>query len=303
MPTPRCHAVIEPVSDSILDFFDNKTAWLLTLDRGASSEQTYVGRWKVCDNPLCSCTEMDFFAMQSRSTEMNEAKDASQSAEVLSFSLDVMKREFASAKDARSRILGRKVARQLTPADWTNLARLLYSTKANQIRKADLETLDARFPKATVNDGTMVGYIEIFPLAPALGLELEGRKYIADDMYCVQQGCTCNQAALTFLPVDGDTAPSHRHSSAVRYSFQKGMTEVLRESDPGQPAVRELVRALEQAEPNLSRELVFRHQQLSTLFRKRHASPQSPSPERTKVGRNDPCPCGSGRKFKKCCGR
>lgn len=22
----------------------------------------------------------------------------------------------------------------------------------------------------------------------------------------------------------------------------------------------------------------------------------------TKVGRNDPCPCGSGRKFKKCCG-
>ncbi len=22
---------------------------------------------------------------------------------------------------------------------------------------------------------------------------------------------------------------------------------------------------------------------------------------RTKIGRNDPCPCGSGRKFKKCC--
>ena len=22
-----------------------------------------------------------------------------------------------------------------------------------------------------------------------------------------------------------------------------------------------------------------------------------------KVGRNDPCPCGNGRKFKKCCGR
>ncbi|WP_371924923.1 SEC-C metal-binding domain-containing protein [Endozoicomonas sp. SCSIO W0465] len=22
-----------------------------------------------------------------------------------------------------------------------------------------------------------------------------------------------------------------------------------------------------------------------------------------KTGRNDPCPCGSGQKFKKCCGR
>jgi uncharacterized protein len=22
----------------------------------------------------------------------------------------------------------------------------------------------------------------------------------------------------------------------------------------------------------------------------------------TKIGRNEPCPCGSGKKFKKCCG-
>ncbi|MDG1474802.1 MAG: SEC-C metal-binding domain-containing protein [Porticoccaceae bacterium] len=22
-----------------------------------------------------------------------------------------------------------------------------------------------------------------------------------------------------------------------------------------------------------------------------------------KIGRNDPCPCGNGRKFKKCCGQ
>jgi hypothetical protein len=26
-------------------------------------------------------------------------------------------------------------------------------------------------------------------------------------------------------------------------------------------------------------------------------------PARPKTGRNDPCPCGSGKKFKKCCGR
>ncbi|MGQ9625221.1 MAG: PBPRA1643 family SWIM/SEC-C metal-binding motif protein [Candidatus Bathycorpusculaceae bacterium] len=24
---------------------------------------------------------------------------------------------------------------------------------------------------------------------------------------------------------------------------------------------------------------------------------------KTKIGRNDPCPCGSGKKYKKCCGR
>jgi uncharacterized protein YecA (UPF0149 family) len=25
--------------------------------------------------------------------------------------------------------------------------------------------------------------------------------------------------------------------------------------------------------------------------------------EGEKVGRNDPCPCGSGKKYKRCCGR
>lgn len=33
------------------------------------------------------------------------------------------------------------------------------------------------------------------------------------------------------------------------------------------------------------------------------AKPKTIKRESKKVGRNDPCPCGSGRKFKKCCGR
>jgi uncharacterized protein len=34
------------------------------------------------------------------------------------------------------------------------------------------------------------------------------------------------------------------------------------------------------------------------------ARPPSPSGQATsKIGRNDPCPCGSGKKFKKCCGK
>lgn len=31
-------------------------------------------------------------------------------------------------------------------------------------------------------------------------------------------------------------------------------------------------------------------------------APQTVQREAAKVGRNDPCPCGSGKKFKKCCG-
>jgi preprotein translocase subunit SecA len=31
--------------------------------------------------------------------------------------------------------------------------------------------------------------------------------------------------------------------------------------------------------------------------------PRQPVRREQKVGRNDPCPCGSGKKYKKCCGR
>jgi uncharacterized protein YchJ len=31
------------------------------------------------------------------------------------------------------------------------------------------------------------------------------------------------------------------------------------------------------------------------------AAPSTPA-KSAKTGRNDPCPCGSGKKFKKCCG-
>ena len=33
-----------------------------------------------------------------------------------------------------------------------------------------------------------------------------------------------------------------------------------------------------------------------------HLASQPPTPHFGKVGRNDPCPCGSGKKYKKCCG-
>lgn len=34
-----------------------------------------------------------------------------------------------------------------------------------------------------------------------------------------------------------------------------------------------------------------------------HSDPIVPAVKKEKMGRNDPCPCGSGKKYKKCCGR
>ncbi|MBI9086513.1 MAG: SEC-C domain-containing protein [Desulfobacterales bacterium] len=36
------------------------------------------------------------------------------------------------------------------------------------------------------------------------------------------------------------------------------------------------------------------------MYRRKHGWEQAPVRSR-KIGRNDPCPCGSGKKYKKCC--
>lgn len=54
---------------------------------------------------------------------------------------------------------------------------------------------------------------------------------------------------------------------------------------------------------------VAREQQYSKMIKrdnmliKENIEKQAPPQKKVKVGRNDPCPCGSGKKYKKCCGK
>ena len=42
--------------------------------------------------------------------------------------------------------------------------------------------------------------------------------------------------------------------------------------------------------------------QMKTNENEIEGKPSGPAIAHNKVGRNDPCPCGSGKKYKKCCG-
>ena len=46
----------------------------------------------------------------------------------------------------------------------------------------------------------------------------------------------------------------------------------------------------------------FRRENGVWLYESGELNPKSPPRQVNKVGRNDPCSCGSGQKFKKCCG-
>jgi preprotein translocase subunit SecA len=60
------------------------------------------------------------------------------------------------------------------------------------------------------------------------------------------------------------------------------------------------------AEPESHIEICKKNRTETDLFRQRRRpghQKTGEAPNRKKVGRNDPCPCGSGKKYKKCCGR
>ncbi len=56
-------------------------------------------------------------------------------------------------------------------------------------------------------------------------------------------------------------------------------------------------------EPRVHHELAsFRREQGRWVCAGGEMNPKGPPRQVDKVGRNDPCPCGSGKKYKKCCG-
>ena len=93
---------------------------------------------------------------------------------------------------------------------------------------------------------------------------------------------------------------AHRHQPAV-VTDDEGLVEALAEAGAGggpRPAMRLIERFEQQREQQKRQHLTLSHggggQELKTETIRR---------EGEKVGRNDPCPCGSGKKYKKCHGQ
>lgn len=48
---------------------------------------------------------------------------------------------------------------------------------------------------------------------------------------------------------------------------------------------------------------IFRREDDVWVYSEAQMNPKSPPRRFEKIGRNEPCPCGSGKKYKQCCGR
>ena len=124
---------------------------------------------------------------------------------------------------------------------------------------------------------------------------IDGRLYEAAEMYCPVPDCECGEVVIHFETLRPRGAPSSGNVMVKR----SGEAEIQPNKN-GRDRLEQLWTAFQQRHPNHLARFARRHPIMKNIGARIVATPLAMSP---KVGRNDSCPCGSGKKYKMCCGK
>jgi SEC-C motif len=191
----------------------------------------------------------------------------------------------------------------MEPADFDLLGRLHFIIKRHETEQAKPAEIGAHFDFDEIERSSiMQTYNDILPFAETMQVVVDGTEYIVLDQYCVRPRCGCKDAHLNLLPIkEGSGALKTTCSVNVNYDAK---TWERVEDEPLPCDVVTFRRLMESNSPDLYTKLKVRHKKLCAIYahsRKRARAVVAESIPQDAVGRNDPCPCGSGKKFKKCC--
>ncbi len=156
--------------------------------------------------------------------------------------------------------------------------------------------------------GDMVPWMDAYPGVDDAVFEYEGDRYVVVDSYCVTPGCSCRDAMVSFaLITRGKQDLRGTEVGALRVDTRRWRVRERHPLRRSEATIMELWKTCRSAFPDLKRTMAQRAKKM----RRFGAVVYGPQPETAEteakksagpVGRNDPCPCGSGKKYKKCCG-
>lgn len=290
-----------------------------TLDESRFAGKTFDVRLNACTKPTCHC---ELARLECHLEGVPEP---------IVFEVNVMRERLDTKihSGPNQIALGKAFCKEANAEDWRWLRNAFVSAKRENMKTMDLDSVEVDLPD-DVKQGraTTVGYMEIFPWAEMFHFARENEQWVVDDQYCVNPKCPCTRTFLTFFSAPNpptSNKPRMRAVASYDYKTRKFEVEERRKNSPDPSDLMEIVT---EAWPDLASMLRERHGQLRRIGRRflpgategqervpesssiepvTSSSPSlfpSPSTKRVsvKVGRNDSCPCGSGKKFKKCCG-
>ncbi len=267
---------------------------------GGRTVDTRVGM-SCCDNPACECRELVLYLAPVEGEEWLEplqevtARVQVDTGELVSLSEGCTPEfrrslEYLLSGNALSilRERFRRMRLQLDPDAW---------------EKQDWSWWEP---------GLLVRLRDVFPGEFDDVVTVEGRRYAIDDTYCCTPKCGCNEVVITFVPCNRD------EGSPVPAALKIDLRTWKVSDWDDRPLGPELLPYWQacQSFPGLRNLLRERRRRVRAVGRKLHrrsgvqqsgtiAGPAIGEDKVVpiKVGRNESCPCGSGKKFKKCCGR
>ena len=146
--------------------------------------------------------------------------------------------------------------------------------------------------------GEMLAHDEMLGGVRADLYKLGGRLHEVLDLHCVKPGCTCGEILLdiqTVMPRGGPHLGHVRLDRSGALSIEPNSRHPQRFAD--------VWAAFQKRHPSYRDELARRGALVQEVAARIVPDTRAPrSTAQPKVGRNDPCPCGSGKKHKKCCG-
>ena len=213
---------------------------------------------------------------------------------------------FALQKSASQQQLDfcNEVLGQMDEGDFDLLQSIHFHHK-NVITEIDTKPsqIEAKFDFDEIERGSgMLMYNGVLPYGDRISFAIDGVEHILFDHYCLRKTCDCTDACVEFVPF---TADASLGEPAI-VAFIDYRTHEWKDAE-GEPPLNDAVRLkgiAESSVPDLYARLAKRHAKLRSIYRhcyKQHAAALAELPEPRAVGRNDPCPCGSGKKYKKCC--
>lgn len=286
--------------------FTNIISFTLTFDKGKYINEKFTGYMEICPNPFCPCHDIKF-AIRKKYDLNNVLTDLQ-----YDFTIDIFKQKYIKKNNkadflSENRKFAKLFVNDMTEKIWTELRDVFYLYKHYIINHFDPENseINFNFPVDDIEkDGVMISYHEIFPFAEDILFKNEGIQYLVDEQYCLDPKCSCKEVALTIIPFKNNKFPVSAQMT-IRFNYQKKTWVIINNSHDKLLDLNKIVHGLIEIIPDLCNTLKQRHEKCKSLYNnfKRQNVISDVVPKKIKIGRNDPCPCGSGKKYKKCCGR
>jgi hypothetical protein len=189
--------------------------------------------------------------------------------------------------------------KEIGPEKWLYLQQFLISLKTNIHKQTNLKELEVEFDHDTIENHAMISWYEVFPYSEQIIKDNNNTQYLLDDQYCLRSDCNCTQTALSIIELKNNEIVQKEHT-ACYFNYNKNTIEPL-----DGPVTENIIELITKYGYELKKEYKKRHEILRKLYRdyrkRANITKKKTILNPGRPGRNDPCPCGSGKKYKKCC--